>query len=234
MEVTSPAGSRAVKTTLIPRVTWVVVAASIAGGLVTLGVAGWRPPGLGQVGESQWIIAAAMGVLALASWVWPVVVYRGGESEAFNTDEGFFVILALLVPPLLTLGTMALATILAQAARRRPLIKSAFNAGQVLVAAGLGLAVSRSIAVPSGSLTAGQLAAMVAGVGDLRPRQYGPHRRRRPADGHPVERVHQRPSGPGDTGRRRRPVRPDPGPGHPGAPVGPGAGHSRRSSWNAS
>jgi diguanylate cyclase (GGDEF)-like protein/PAS domain S-box-containing protein len=149
----------------MPRVTWVVVAASIAGGLVTLGVAGWRQPGLGQVGEGQWIVAAAMGVLALASWVWPVVVYRGGESEAFNTDEGIFVILALLVPPLLTLGTMALATILAQAARRRPLTKSAFNAGQVLVAAGLGLAASRSIAVPSGSLTAGQLAAMVAGVG---------------------------------------------------------------------
>ncbi len=156
------------KTTLIPlpRVTWVVVAASIAGGLVTLGLAGWRQPGLGQqVSGSQWIIAAAMGVLALASWVWPIVVYRGGESEAFNTDEGIFVILALLVPPLVTLETLALATILAQAARRRPLVKSAFNAGQVIVAAGLGLAVSRGIEVPSGSLTAGQLAAMVAGVG---------------------------------------------------------------------
>ena len=89
--------------------------------MVTLGVAGWRQPGLGQqVSGSQWIIAAAMGVLALASWVWPIVVYRGGESEAFNTDEGFFVILALLVPPLVTLVTLALATILAQAARRRP------------------------------------------------------------------------------------------------------------------
>ena len=106
-----------------------------------------------------------MGVLALASWVWPVVVYRGGESEAFNMDEGFFVILALLVPPLLTLGTMALATILAQAVRRRPIVKSAFNAGQALIAAGVGLAVSRSIDVPSDPLTAGQLAAMAAGVG---------------------------------------------------------------------
>ena len=60
-----------------------------------------------------------MGVLALGSWLWPVVVYRGGESEAFNIDEGFFVILALLVPPLLTLGTLALATVVAQAGRRR-------------------------------------------------------------------------------------------------------------------
>ena len=166
MEVIRPAGSRARANTQLPRATWVVIAASVAGGLVTLGVAGWRQPGLGQqVSGSQWIIAAAMGVLALASWVWPIVVYRGGESEAFNTDEGIFVILALLVPPLVTLETVALATVLAQAARRRPLVKSAFNAGQVIVAAGLGLAVSRSIAVPSGSLAAGQLAAMVAGVG---------------------------------------------------------------------
>ena len=164
MEVTSPAGSRAVKSTPIPRVTWLTIAVSVAGGLAILVVAGWRQPGLGLASESQWMVAAAMGVLALASWVWPVVVYRAGESEAFNMDEGFLVILALLVPPLLTLGTLALATILAQVVRRRPLIKSAFNVGQVVIAAGLGLAVSRSIAVPSGSLTAGQLAAMLAGV----------------------------------------------------------------------
>ena len=106
-----------------------------------------------------------MGVLALGSWIWPVVVYRGGESEAFSMDEGFFVILALLVPPLVTLGSLALATVLAQGARRRPLVKSAFNAGQVLIAAGLGLAASRGIAVPSNSLTVGQIAAIVVGVG---------------------------------------------------------------------
>jgi diguanylate cyclase (GGDEF)-like protein/PAS domain S-box-containing protein len=153
------------KTTQIPGVTRVVILASIAGGLVTLLVAGWRQSGPGQVAGSQWIIAAAMGVLALASWVWPVVVFRGGESEAVNMDEGFLVILALLVPPLLTLGTMALVMILAQVARRRPIMKSAFNAGQVLIAAGVGLAVSRSIAVPSDPLTAGQLAAMAAGMG---------------------------------------------------------------------
>ncbi len=154
------------KTTQIPCVTRVIIVASIAGGLVTLGVAGWRQPSLGQlISGSQWIIAGAMGVLALASWVWPVVVYRGGESEAVNMDEGFFVILALLVPPLLTLGTMALVMILAQAVRRRPVVKSAFNAGQALIAAGVGLAVSRSIDVPSDPLTAGQLAAMAAGMG---------------------------------------------------------------------
>ncbi len=149
----------------VPRATWAVVAASVAGGVLALFIAAWRQSAPGHVDKGQWIVAAAMGVLALGSWVWPVVVYRGGESAAFNMDEGFFVILALLVPPLVTLGTLALMTILAQAARRRPLVKSAFNAGQVLIAAGLGLAASRAIAAPSDSLTAGQIAAIMLGAG---------------------------------------------------------------------
>ena len=149
----------------IPRATRAVVAASVVGGAFTLVVAAWRQPAAGHIGQSQWIVAAVMGVLALGSWVWPVVVYREGESEAFNTDDSFFVILALLVPSVLTLGTLALAITLAQAARRRPLVKSAFNAGQVLVAAGMGLAVSRSVAAPSNSLTPGQIAAVMLGVG---------------------------------------------------------------------
>ncbi|MGO9164497.1 MAG: putative bifunctional diguanylate cyclase/phosphodiesterase [Streptosporangiaceae bacterium] len=147
----------------MPRTARVVVAISVGGGGLTLAVAGWSHPA-SVVSESQWIIAAAMGVLALGSWIRPVVVYRGGESEALNMDECFFVILALLVPPLLTLGTLALAIILAQAARRRSVVKSAFNTGQVLIATGLGLAASRSIAAPAGSLAPGQIAAIMIGV----------------------------------------------------------------------
>jgi diguanylate cyclase (GGDEF)-like protein/PAS domain S-box-containing protein len=150
--------------TKMPRATRAVVTASVAGGLLTLLVAMWRQPGVVQAGQRQWIIAAAMGVLVLGSWIWPVVVYREGESEAFNMDEAFFVILALLVPPLVTLGTLGLAIVIAQAARRRPLVKSAFNAGQVLIAAGLGISASRGIDAPTPSLTAGQLAAVAAGV----------------------------------------------------------------------
>jgi diguanylate cyclase (GGDEF)-like protein/PAS domain S-box-containing protein len=149
----------------VPRAARALVAASVLGGAFTLFVAVWGRSASGQIDQRQWIVAGAMGILALGSWVWPVVVYRGGESEALNMDESFFVILALLVPPLVTLGTFALATVLAQAVRGRPLIKSAFNAGQVLIAAGLGLAVSRSIATPSNALTAGQIAATLLGVG---------------------------------------------------------------------
>jgi diguanylate cyclase (GGDEF)-like protein/PAS domain S-box-containing protein len=148
----------------IPRATRAIVAASIVGGALTIFVAVWRQSAPGDIDQGQWIAAAAIGVLALGSWVWPVVVYRGGESEALNMDEGFLVILALLVPPLVTLGTLGLVTILAQAIRRRPLVKSAFNAGQVLTAAGLGLAVSRGIAAPANPLTAGQIAAVMLGA----------------------------------------------------------------------
>ncbi len=156
------AGGEAMK---MPRAARAVVTAAVAGGAFTLLVAIWRQSAPGQLDERQWIVAAAMGVLVLGSWLWPVVVYRGGESEALNMDEAFFVILALLVPPLVTLGTLALAVVLAQAARRRPVVKSAFNAGQVLIAAGLGLAVSRGIAAPSSSLAAAQIAAILLGVG---------------------------------------------------------------------
>jgi diguanylate cyclase (GGDEF)-like protein/PAS domain S-box-containing protein len=148
----------------VPRATAAVVTAAVAGGVLTLLVAIWRQPGLTGTGERQWIIAAAMGALVLGSWIWPVVVYREDESEAFNMDEGFFVILALLVPPLVTLGALAVATVMAQAVRRRPLLKSAFNVGQVLIAAGLGIAVSRAVAVPAPSLTLAQVAAMMLGV----------------------------------------------------------------------
>jgi diguanylate cyclase (GGDEF)-like protein len=147
----------------LPRATGAVVAASVAGGMLTLLVAMWQSSPA-RVEERQWIIAAAMGVLVLGSWIWPVVVYREGESEAFNMDEAFFAILALLVPPLVTLGTLALATVTAQAARGRPLVKSAFNAGQVVIAAGLGIAASRGIAAPAAFLTPAQVAAATLGV----------------------------------------------------------------------
>jgi diguanylate cyclase (GGDEF)-like protein/PAS domain S-box-containing protein len=148
----------------VPRATRVIVAVSVTGGALTLLFAIWRQAASGQIRASQWIVAAVMAVLVIGSWVRPVVVYRGGESAAFNMDEGFFVILALLVPPQVTLGTLALATAAAQAARRRSLLKSAFNTGQVLVAAGLGLASSRGIAAPSDYLAAGQVAATMLGV----------------------------------------------------------------------
>jgi len=149
---------------MLPRAAKAIVAASIAGGVATLLLAGLCEPSQAPVTASQWAAAAAIGILQLGSWMWPLIVYRGGESEAAHVDECFFVILAVLVPPVLVLSTMAVATSMAQAIRGRPLVKSAFNSGQVLVAAGLGLAASRALAVPSGSVSLAQAAAVVLGV----------------------------------------------------------------------
>lgn len=147
----------------LPRGTQAVVAASVAGGALTVLIAAqWsRPEG---VAGGQWVIATVVGCLALGSMVWPIVVFRDGESEAFTMDEVLFTILALLVPPLLTLGAFFLATAIAQVVRRRSLLKSAFNVGQVVIAAGLGLGVSRAMAPPEAALTVNQVAAVILGV----------------------------------------------------------------------
>jgi diguanylate cyclase (GGDEF)-like protein/PAS domain S-box-containing protein len=147
----------------MPRATRAVVAASVLGGVLILLIAARMQPAPWRVSTGQCVIAAAMGLLALGARVRPVVVFRGGESAAYQIDESLFVILALLVPPLVALGTLGTAALLAQVVRRRSVAKSAFNVGQVLIATGLGLAVSHAIAAPS-RLTAGEIAGALAGV----------------------------------------------------------------------
>ena len=148
----------------MPPVTRVIVAGSVSGGALALFIAWWHQPAPWLASPSQWLVAAVIGSLLLVSWVWPVVVYRGGESETFQTDEGFFVILVLLVRPAAVLTTLALACTLAQVVRARPLVKSTFNVGQILIAAGLGLAIGRWVAAPTGALRADEVAAAVLGA----------------------------------------------------------------------
>jgi diguanylate cyclase (GGDEF)-like protein/PAS domain S-box-containing protein len=147
----------------LPRGTQAVVAVCVAGGALALFLAA-RPRGMASLTVNEWTVAAVVGVLVLASRVWPIVLFRDGESEAFNIDEAFFVILALLEPPLVTLGTFGLAALVAQVARRRSVPKSTFNVAQVLVATGLGLAVSRSVASPAGAHTAAQIVSVLLGA----------------------------------------------------------------------
>jgi diguanylate cyclase (GGDEF)-like protein/PAS domain S-box-containing protein len=147
----------------MPRLTRLLVAAAVTGGAFTLLLTWWLYHPSAPTTAEQWLVAVVVGGLLLVSWVWPIVVYRSGESETLHTDEGFFVILALLTQPVMVLITLAVASAVAQAARRRPLVKSAFNVGQLLIAAGLGLAVSRWLAVPTVNLRAGEVAA--AGLG---------------------------------------------------------------------
>ena len=106
MELThAPRGSQR---TAIPRSTAAIVAASVLGGALTLCIAAWRLPLPVHLDRAQIAVTAGMGGLWLVSWVRPIVAYRGMESSAFNLDEGIFVILALLVPPVAALGTLAI------------------------------------------------------------------------------------------------------------------------------
>jgi hypothetical protein len=142
----------------------VVVWAVFAVGLLILATAVTdlvRQPALDV---NSWAAGAVLVVLVTGSWIRPLMIYRGTESEAVHLDEGFFVIMALLLPAAETIVVFVVVTVVAQVIRRRPLVKSAFNFGQVLVAAGLALAVSRGLAAPTAKLTIGQLGAIVLGA----------------------------------------------------------------------
>ena len=69
--------------------------------------------------------------------VWPITLYVDGESDGIDFDEGFFVLLVLLMPSAMTVLVFAFVTVAAQAIKRRPLVKSVFNAGQVITSVGV-------------------------------------------------------------------------------------------------
>jgi diguanylate cyclase (GGDEF)-like protein len=142
----------------------IIIFAAVGGGAVSLLVAARAPSAGTTLTPSHWAIACTIGLLIFESWVRPFVLYRDGQSSAYHMDEGFFVVLALTLPPIATLTTIAVATALAQVVRRRAPFKSLFNVGQVLVAAGLGLAASRAVAVPSTLTALAPVAAVLLGV----------------------------------------------------------------------
>ncbi len=113
---------------------------------------------------NQIAIFATLTIMVAATWVWPLVMYRDGQSEALNLDEGFFIIAALLLPVWGGIVVFALGTAIAQAVRRRPLVKSVFNWGQFVTSAGLGLLVTHLIAPPTPRLTVPELGAAAAGA----------------------------------------------------------------------
>ena len=138
-----------------------IVVLAALGGLATIAVglaSGPAPAGRGLVA------AAVLCGMVIASWVWPLVMYRGDQSESVHLDEGFFVIMALVVRPSETIAAFAVATVVAQVVKRRPAIKKIFNCGQILCAVGLGLLADHAIAPPSHHLTVAQLGAAAVGT----------------------------------------------------------------------
>jgi diguanylate cyclase (GGDEF)-like protein/PAS domain S-box-containing protein len=112
---------------------------------------------------SAWVWLVLSG-LVLASWMWPIVMYSEGSSQAHHLDEGFFLVLALVAPPMGTVAAFGLATVLAQVIRRRAPVKTVFNVAQIMLSVSAGLAVVHLVAPPGGRLGAEQLGAAVLGA----------------------------------------------------------------------
>ena len=90
-------------------------------------------------------------------------MYSESSSQAHHLDEGFFLVLALVLPPLGVMAAFLLASIGSIVIRRRSFIKSVFNLGQILAAVGAGLLVLHSLAPPGARLSATSLAAAALG-----------------------------------------------------------------------
>jgi diguanylate cyclase (GGDEF)-like protein len=125
----------------LPRTARAIVLTTVVGGpALAAVVAFWDRPHIHMTGL-LWSVAGVVLVLDLLSWIKPLVLFRSSQSEAIHFDEGFFVIMALVLPPPLTLAVFAVAVGVAQAVRRRPLVKSMFNLGLTMFGSGAGLAV---------------------------------------------------------------------------------------------
>ena len=121
-----------------------VTAAGASGAAaVTLSVVIAGQSGVGPVAE----LAAFAGLITL-SWLFPLFVLRREETEAFMVDEGFFVAMALLLPPVGVMAAFSFAAVASQVVRRRPLDRVVFNTGQLLASVGIGLLVTRTAGVP--------------------------------------------------------------------------------------
>ena len=117
-----------------------------------------------QMDGSDWLVASVMGVLSLFVWSRPLVVYRGDHSQAVQFDEGFLVVMLLLTPAAATMAIFAIAVLVAQIVRRRPLVKSLFNLSIVVLSVSLAVLISRSLAAPGPHLTVAAVAGAAVGA----------------------------------------------------------------------
>ncbi len=147
--------------TLPPKVRGMIIGAATTGVLTLAGaliVA--RTAGIGPLRE-----VLPLTLLLALSWAHPVLVLRTEETEAFQLDEPFFVAMAVLLPAPGTILVFAAATAIGNVVRRRPLTRAAFNIGQTVTAAGLGLAAMHLLATPgAGTSRLATLAAAVLGA----------------------------------------------------------------------
>jgi diguanylate cyclase (GGDEF)-like protein/PAS domain S-box-containing protein len=118
----------------------------------------------GALGFGSIPLLAVLCGLVLASWLWPIVMYSDGSSQTQHLDEGFFVVMALLLPPAGALIAFIVATVLAQLIRRRAAVKSIFNVSMITLSVSAGLGAARLIAPPAGRIGVVQLGAVALGA----------------------------------------------------------------------
>ena len=123
--------------------------------------------------------AAVFGVLMAAGCIWPITLYVAESPDAIDVDEGFFVLLVLLVPASLTVLVFAVAMVVALRSGAAHWPWSAFNVGRVVTSVGLGALV---FAFLHGSARASpgyaKVGAALAGAVVLLRRQHRRHGRR--------------------------------------------------------
>ena len=136
----------------LPRRARGLVVLAVAAGAVTIAWAVREAAGGPALGGHQAAVALLFGLAMVAAWVWPLRIFRDGQAEALHVDEGFFVLLALLLPSWAVVCVFASATLAAQAVRHRHVLKSAFNTGQVVASAGIGLMVLHRFAASPGPI----------------------------------------------------------------------------------
>ena len=148
----------------LPRPARLIILATLFGGLGAGAILGAESSHDHHMTGALWVLVGIVFGVALFSWIRPLVLFRSNQSEAFHFDEGFLVILALLVPPIVTMAVFAAVVVMSQAIRRRPLVKSAFNFGEVMLGVGLAVIAARAISVPSQPLGIGAVLAACVGA----------------------------------------------------------------------
>jgi len=124
------------RTAVLSPAAWLVVCAWAAAGLVVIAFAVQRAWAGGWPGTTAMLFAIVFGALMAASWIWPITLFVHDKSGVFDIDEGFFVLLILLVPPAETVLVFAVVALVSHLVKRRVLLRTAFNVGRVATSAG--------------------------------------------------------------------------------------------------
>jgi diguanylate cyclase (GGDEF)-like protein/PAS domain S-box-containing protein len=148
----------------LPLPTRLVIAASITAGLLTLVVAVHRAATTSLPPASTLAYLVVFGLLIAGNWVRPLIVYLREESCALDLNEGFFIALVLLVPGPWTVLVFAAAVSVAELLKRRPAVKAVFNVGQVVTAAGIGVAAISAFHLQAGSIGYARIGAAIVGA----------------------------------------------------------------------